>query len=130
MNKQFKIIVEKHPDGYVAYPLGLKGVVVSEGVTSEEALINIQSAIQFHVTTFGKDAFWEKGMLPLREEWAMKQLTEGEKQIIDERLESYHLNPELGSPWEEVFERINLKDIVVRKVENFTPLKRKEIYDQ
>ncbi len=21
--KQFKIIVEKHPDGYVAYPLGL-----------------------------------------------------------------------------------------------------------
>ena len=26
-----KIIVEKHSDGYVAYPLGLKGVVVSEG---------------------------------------------------------------------------------------------------
>ena len=26
--KQFKIIVEKHPDGYVAYPLGLKGVIV------------------------------------------------------------------------------------------------------
>jgi hypothetical protein len=30
MVKQFKIIVEKHPDGYVAYPLGLKGVVVGE----------------------------------------------------------------------------------------------------
>lgn len=28
MTKQFKIIVEKHTDGYVAYPLGLKGVVV------------------------------------------------------------------------------------------------------
>ena len=28
---QFKIIVEKYPDGYVAYPLGLKGVVVGEG---------------------------------------------------------------------------------------------------
>ena len=26
--KQYKIIVEKHPDGYVAYPLGLKGVAV------------------------------------------------------------------------------------------------------
>ena len=31
MEKQVKIIVEKHSDGYVAYPLGLKGVVVSEG---------------------------------------------------------------------------------------------------
>ena len=26
MVRQFKIIVEKHADGYVAYPLGLKGV--------------------------------------------------------------------------------------------------------
>ena len=25
----FKIIVEKHTDGYVAYPLGLKGVVMT-----------------------------------------------------------------------------------------------------
>jgi len=25
-----KIIVEKHPEGYVAYPIGLKGVVVGE----------------------------------------------------------------------------------------------------
>jgi len=29
--RQYKIIVEKHPDGYVAYPLGLKGVVVGQG---------------------------------------------------------------------------------------------------
>ena len=28
--KNLKIIVEKHPDGYVAYPLGLKGIVVVE----------------------------------------------------------------------------------------------------
>jgi len=28
MVKQIKIIVEKHADGYVAYPVGLKGVVV------------------------------------------------------------------------------------------------------
>ncbi len=32
--KQLKVIVEKHPDGYVAYPLGLKGVVVGQGVLS------------------------------------------------------------------------------------------------
>lgn len=29
--KQFKVVVEKHADGYVAYPLGLKGVVVGQG---------------------------------------------------------------------------------------------------
>ncbi len=34
------------------------------------------------------------------------ELTEEEKEIIDERLESYHQNPSLGSPWGEVFERI------------------------
>jgi hypothetical protein len=26
--RPIKIIVEKHPDGYVAYPLGLKGIIV------------------------------------------------------------------------------------------------------
>ena len=52
MNKQFKIIVEKHSDGYLAYPLGLKGVVVSEGDTYKEVLTNVKSAIQFHIETF------------------------------------------------------------------------------
>ncbi len=55
MVQQIKIIVEKHPDGYVAYPLGMKGVVVGEGDTYEEALADVKSAIQFHVETFGKD---------------------------------------------------------------------------
>ena len=31
--RQIKVIVEKHPNGYVAYPLGLQGVVVGEGDT-------------------------------------------------------------------------------------------------
>lgn len=52
-----KIIIEKHEDGFVAYPLGLKGVVVSEGDTYEEALANIKSAIRFHIETFGEDIF-------------------------------------------------------------------------
>lgn len=55
MVKQVKIIVEKHPDGYVAYPLGLKGVVVGEGETYEEALADVKSAIQFHIETFGRE---------------------------------------------------------------------------
>ena len=53
--RQFKIIVEKHSDGYIAYPLGLRGVVVGEGDTYEEALADVKSAIQFHVETFGLD---------------------------------------------------------------------------
>ena len=36
--KSMKIIVEKHPDGYIAYPLGIQGVVVGEGDTYEDAL--------------------------------------------------------------------------------------------
>jgi predicted RNase H-like HicB family nuclease len=52
----FKIVVEKHADGYVAYPLGLKGVVVGEGNTYEEALADAKSAIRFHLDTFGPDA--------------------------------------------------------------------------
>lgn len=53
--KQFKVVVEKHPDGYVAYPLGLRGVVVGEGDTYEEALADVKSAIAFHIDTFGED---------------------------------------------------------------------------
>jgi predicted RNase H-like HicB family nuclease len=53
--RQFKIIVEKHTDGYVAYPLGLKGVVVGEGNTYEEALADVKSAIKFHIETFGQE---------------------------------------------------------------------------
>ena len=56
MLKHFKVIVEKHPDGYVAYPLGIKGVVVGEGDTYEEALADAKSAIQFHIDTFGEEA--------------------------------------------------------------------------
>jgi len=50
----FKIVIEKHPDGYVAYPLNLKGVVVGEGDTYEEALADVKSALQFHIETFGR----------------------------------------------------------------------------
>jgi predicted RNase H-like HicB family nuclease len=53
MVRSFKIIVEKHSDGYVAYPLGLKGVIVGEGDTYEDALMDVRSAIGFHIETFG-----------------------------------------------------------------------------
>lgn len=53
--KQFKIVVEKHPDTYVAYPLGLKGIVVGEGDSYEAALNDVKSAILFHIETFGAE---------------------------------------------------------------------------
>jgi predicted RNase H-like HicB family nuclease len=55
MLKHIKVVVKKHADGYLAYPLGMKGVVVGEGETYEDALADVKSAIQFHVETFGED---------------------------------------------------------------------------
>lgn len=51
--KEVEIVIEKHPDRYVAYPLDIQGVGV--GDTGEEALRNVQSAIEFHVATFGPE---------------------------------------------------------------------------
>lgn len=53
--KPIKVVVAKHPEGYVAYPLGLKGVIVGEGDTYEEVLADVRSAIRFHIETFGPD---------------------------------------------------------------------------
>ena len=53
--KHIKLVVEKHPDTYVAYPLGLKGVVIGQGDTYESAISDVKSAIKFHIETFGKD---------------------------------------------------------------------------
>jgi predicted RNase H-like HicB family nuclease len=58
--KSIKIIIEKHSDGYVAYPLGLKGVVVGEGETYEEAFADVKSAIRFHIETFGTEVLEEE----------------------------------------------------------------------
>ncbi|MEP7338816.1 MAG: type II toxin-antitoxin system HicB family antitoxin [Acidobacteriota bacterium] len=55
MLRDIKVIIEKHSDGYVAYPLGLKGAVIGAGDTYEEALSDVKSAIRFHIETFGAD---------------------------------------------------------------------------
>ena len=53
MNRKLNIVVEQHPDGFVAYPLGISGVIVGQGDSKEAALEDVRSAIQFHVETFG-----------------------------------------------------------------------------
>lgn len=50
-----KIVIERHPDGYVACPLGLRGVVVGQGNTYDAALADVTSAIKFHIQTFGRE---------------------------------------------------------------------------
>lgn len=61
--RNLKIIVEKHVDGYIAYPIGLKGIVIGEGDTYEEALSDVKSAIEFHIESFGNDVFESEEIL-------------------------------------------------------------------
>ena len=53
--RSLKIVVERHPDTYVAYLLGVKGVVVGEGDTYDAAVADLTSALQFHLETFGPE---------------------------------------------------------------------------
>ena len=47
-----KIIFEKRPEGYLAYPQGLRGMVTGEGNTYEEALEGVKDAILFHLERY------------------------------------------------------------------------------
>ncbi|WP_017652075.1 type II toxin-antitoxin system HicB family antitoxin [Fortiea contorta] len=73
--KQIKIIVEKHSDGYVAYPLGIQGAIVGQGDTYEEALADVKSAIHCYIEIFGKEMLEDE--LPVIEAF----LTEAEVAI-------------------------------------------------
>jgi predicted RNase H-like HicB family nuclease len=59
-----RVVIEKHPDGYIAYPLCLKGVIVSQGETYDEVLHDMHSAIRFHIETFGHEVFEEAEFWP------------------------------------------------------------------
>jgi len=61
--KHLKVIVEKHSDGYVAYPLGLQGIVVGQGDSYEEALADVKSALQFHIETFGSSVLENSSLI-------------------------------------------------------------------
>jgi predicted RNase H-like HicB family nuclease len=53
--KIVKIIVEQHPDTFIAYPLSIDGAVVGQGDTAEEALSQCISALQAHIEVFGPE---------------------------------------------------------------------------
>lgn len=60
---QFSIIVEQHPDGYIAYPVGLNGIVIGQGETYQEALDDVTSAIRYHIETFGNNVFQDYDLI-------------------------------------------------------------------
>lgn len=47
------IVIERHADGFVAYPLGVEGVVIGEGNDREAALVDVAAALKAHVDAFG-----------------------------------------------------------------------------
>ena len=59
-SQRLQVVVERHSDGYIAYPLGINGVVVGQGDTYEEALEDVRYAIAFHQETYGPDALLQE----------------------------------------------------------------------
>ena len=60
--RKLRFIVEKHADGYVAYPLGLKpGVaILGQGETFQEALEDAASAVGFTLESLVEDDVFER----------------------------------------------------------------------
>ena len=57
--RRIKLIIERFEDSYVAHPLGLRGVVVAQGDTFDEALRQAESAVESHLDAFGPEEFEE-----------------------------------------------------------------------
>ena len=71
-NTKIKIIVEEHPDVFVAYPLGgIKGAVVGQGDTLDEAINDLLSAIREHVKTFGPEVLLDDSDTPILNAYVM-----------------------------------------------------------
>jgi predicted RNase H-like HicB family nuclease len=54
-----KVIIERTEDGYIAYPLGMKGIVIGQGDSYHEALADVTSAIHSHLEEFGRECLEE-----------------------------------------------------------------------
>jgi len=55
---------------HVAYPLGLKDVVVGEGETRKEALADVKPVVKFYIESFGQEALDSMRVTPpIRTHW-------------------------------------------------------------
>lgn len=61
MTAHVTMIVEQHADGFVAYPVGIRGAVVGQGETYDDALADARRAVAFHVETFGPEVLDDDG---------------------------------------------------------------------
>jgi len=52
---RIKVVIERAEDGYIAYPLGMRGIVVGQGDCYDEALADVSSAIRAHIEEFGQE---------------------------------------------------------------------------
>ena len=52
---RIKVVIEHGQDAYVAYPLGMKGIVCGQGESYDEALADVTSAIRAHIEQFGRE---------------------------------------------------------------------------
>ncbi len=61
MTRRVKFIVERHPDGYICYPVGLKrGVtIVGEGDIYQQALSDAVSAVEFTLETVAEEEVFD-----------------------------------------------------------------------
>jgi predicted RNase H-like HicB family nuclease len=51
-----RLILEKHPDTYVAHVQGIPGTtVIGQGATAQQALDDLKSTLRFHFETFAAD---------------------------------------------------------------------------
>jgi predicted RNase H-like HicB family nuclease len=50
---RIRVIIEEHDDGFLGYPVVIRGTVVGQGETHADALKDTLSAIRFHLETFG-----------------------------------------------------------------------------
>jgi predicted RNase H-like HicB family nuclease len=55
--RHVKVLVEKQAQGYIAYPVGLQGVVTGTGHTYEDALEDVTSSIRAYIEANGPDSF-------------------------------------------------------------------------
>jgi predicted RNase H-like HicB family nuclease len=57
--RAIQILVEKHDDGFIAYPLDVHGGCVGQGDSHAKALADCQRVLKAHVATFGREVLQE-----------------------------------------------------------------------
>lgn len=86
MPSHLKLVVEKHLDGYIAYPLGIgRGAILGQGDNYEDALADVRSAIAFHVETFGEESLAPSSDGPVLEAFGAEVILDSQFDVPQSR---------------------------------------------